>query len=307
MDAVQLEQDFIGFLGGGNLAKLIAAALLIITIAVVTHLAVKWLKRIMNKEDSRIPQSSFLINLLRFVFWGVGLSFIMNACFGVDMNALVAALGVGGIAISLGAQETIANFIGGILIVFQGLIKVGDNIRVGSNKGVVQDIAWRHTTIKNSLGETVIIPNSVISKNAVVLLPAVEKVIVHFYVTTPRDLAVLAKEVEERTHKVADHLAEVAIDPKVYFTEIGETGTKGKVVVTIDDADMAVDVADAVTRAIAPLVCEAQSHVSEEESKLGEELFKLRIENDIEQTARLKAAKVAAALAAEQELETISQ
>ncbi len=306
MDAVQLEQEFIGFLGGNSLAKLIAAAILVVTIAVITHLAVKWLKRIMNKEDSRIPQSSFLLNLLRFTFWAVGLSFIMNACFGVDMNALVAALGVGGIAVSLGAQETIANFIGGILIVFQGLIKVGDNIQVGSNKGVVQDIAWRHTTIKNTLGETVIIPNSVISKNSVVLLPAVEKVIVHFFVTTPRDLGVLAKEVEDRTHKVADHLAEVAIDPKVLFTEIGESGTKGKVIVTIDDANKAVDVADAVTRAIAPLVCEPQSRVSSEEYQQGLELFKLRIKNDIEETARLKAAEVAAALSAEQELETTS-
>ena len=37
-------------------------------------------------------------------------------------------------------------------------MKPGDNIQVGTNKGVVQDVTWRHATIKNRNGETVIIP-----------------------------------------------------------------------------------------------------------------------------------------------------
>ncbi len=41
-----------------------------------------------------------------------------------------------------------------------GIIKPGDNIEVGGVSGVVQDITWRHTTIEDACGQTIIVPNS---------------------------------------------------------------------------------------------------------------------------------------------------
>ena len=67
------------------------------------------------------------------------------------MTAVVAALGVGGIALSLGLQDTLSNLIGGVLITFMRIVTPGDNIQVGAHKGVVQDINWRQTRIKNRL------------------------------------------------------------------------------------------------------------------------------------------------------------
>ena len=78
-------------------------------------------------------------------------SIILDACFNIDASALITALGVGGIAVSLGFQDTLSNLIGGLQMTFMGIIKPGDNIEVGSEKGVVQDITWRHTTIKDNL------------------------------------------------------------------------------------------------------------------------------------------------------------
>ena len=55
-------------------------------------------------------------------------------------------------------------------VTFMGIIKPGDNIEVGGVSGVVQDITWRHTTIEDACGQTIIVPNSNISKNTLVHL-----------------------------------------------------------------------------------------------------------------------------------------
>ena len=64
------------------------------------------------------------------------------------------------------------------------IIKPGDNIEVGSSTGVVKDITWRHTTIRNGAGEEVLIPNSIISKTALTHLPPTNQVSLAIVVTT---------------------------------------------------------------------------------------------------------------------------
>ena len=240
--------------GGDLLGKIIVAIVLVSLIGLVSHMLVKWLRHIMQRDDTSIPQSSIFINIVRGIVWGLGGCFVLDTCFNVNMSALIAALGVGGIALSLGFQDTLSNLIGGVQISFMKIVKPGDNIQIGSNKGVVQDVTWRHATIKNRLGETVIIPNSVISKNAVVHLPPPERVTVPFIATTTEDLDSVAEKVEKAAHNTALEFAGIVEEPVVLFTEVAEEGLVGKVVIEIDDASQATPTSDAITRAIAPLV-----------------------------------------------------
>ena len=53
---------------------------------------------------------------------------MLSTCYGVDVSAAITALGIGGIAISLGFQDTIANLIGGLQVSLLRIIKPGDNI-----------------------------------------------------------------------------------------------------------------------------------------------------------------------------------
>lgn len=248
-------ENFISSITGGDLlGKLIVAVVLVCAIAVVSHVLVKWLRHIMQRDNTSIPQSSIFINIMRGIVWGLGCCFVLDTCFNVNMSALIAALGVGGIALSLGFQDTLSNLIGGVQISFMKIVKPGDNIQVGSSKGVVQDVTWRHAAIKNRLGETVIIPNSVISKNAVVHLPPPERVSVPFVATTCKDLDAVAGEVERVAHDIALEHTGIVKEPSVLFTEITEGGLAGKVVLEVEDAAQATPVSDAITRAIAPLV-----------------------------------------------------
>ena len=172
----------------------------------------------------------------------------------MNMSALIAALGVGGIALSLGFQDTLSNLIGGVQISFMRIVQPGDNIQVGNNKGVVQDVTWRHATIKNRNGETVVIPNSVISKNAVVHLPPPERISVPFMALSSDDLDSMAEQIVQIAHEIAAQYAEIVSEPNVLFTEVTAEGIMGKVLLEIDDAEQATPVSDAITRAIAPIV-----------------------------------------------------
>ncbi|MCI6470839.1 MAG: mechanosensitive ion channel family protein, partial [Collinsella sp.] len=150
--------------------NIIWAGILAIGTAVAAKVVSKTLRHLLNRDDNPLPASSIFINIARAVIWMIGGSFILDNCFGINANALVAALGVGGIAISLGFQDTLSNLIGGMQVTFMGIIKPGDNIEVGGVSGVVQDITWRHTTIEDAYGQTIIVPNSNISKDTLVHL-----------------------------------------------------------------------------------------------------------------------------------------
>ncbi len=79
--------------------------------------------------------------------------------FGVNPTAALAGLGVGGIAVALAAQKTLENVIGGISIIFDHAVRVGDLLNTGSTSGVVESTGLRSTRIRTSDRTVVIVPN----------------------------------------------------------------------------------------------------------------------------------------------------
>ncbi len=234
-----------------------AAAIGVITV-ITARIAARALQHILSRDSNPLPSSSIIVNIARAAIWIIGGSIILDACFGINANALVTALGVGGIAVSLGFQDTLSNLIGGLQVTFMGIVRPGDNIEVGAEAGVVQDVTWRHTTIRDSLGQTVIIPNSVISKTALVHLLPPSRVVVPFAVPHGQELSGEASSIEELTDRVTElartaarNISPVIDGPRVLLSEIGEFGIKGKVILQIEDAAQTSAAADAIVRAIA--------------------------------------------------------
>jgi moderate conductance mechanosensitive channel len=81
------------------------------------------------------------------------------ASLGVNIGPIIASLGVVGLALSLGAQTIIKDYIGGILILFENLFSVGDTIQVGIVTGTVEEITLRTTSVRDYQGKLFIIPN----------------------------------------------------------------------------------------------------------------------------------------------------
>ena len=78
---------------------------------------------------------------------------------GVDINALIAALGLTSLAVGLALKDTIENAITGVLLLIQRPFKVGDIIKVSDVTGTVADVAIRTTNIRTLDGLHVLIPN----------------------------------------------------------------------------------------------------------------------------------------------------
>lgn len=146
--------------------KILSCLIILLVVYIVSRLVTRFLRSVIKSNREVLPTGSILVNVARALIWFIGICIILDTCFGVNVSALVTALGVGGIALSLGFQDTIANLIGGLQLSLMRLVKPGDEIRVGTDCGVVKDICWRHTSITTKEGEIVIIPNSVINKAA---------------------------------------------------------------------------------------------------------------------------------------------
>ena len=205
-------------------------------------------------ENSDVPNASIFINILKTLIWSFALLSVMKPVFNVDPSGLIAALGVVSVAISLGLQDTLSNLIGGIQMTLMGVVRPGDNIEIGSETGVVTDVGLRHTTIITKLGETVIVPNSVISKTSLVQLPPAEQFKVPFCATGDASkLDEIAAEIAERAKAAAESVSPVTQEPKVFFSEITEYGFRGSIVMRVEDSAATGSAADAVVRAIAPL------------------------------------------------------
>jgi MscS family membrane protein len=89
----------------------------------------------------------------------VAIAFVVTRSLGIDMTAALAALGLGGLAVALGAQKLFENLIGGVTLVADRPVRVGDFCRFGSALGTVEDIGIRSTRIR-TLDRTVLtVPN----------------------------------------------------------------------------------------------------------------------------------------------------
>ena len=233
------------------------AIVLAIVIGFACRVCERMLRHVLDRDDNPLPSSTIFVNIVRATIWIVGGSFILDNCFGINANALITALGVGGIAISLGFQDTLSNLIGGVQVSFMGLVKPGDNIEVGGKSGVVQDVTWRHTTIVDSAGQTIVVPNSTISKNTLVhLLPAGRVVVPVAVADTARwtSLDELGAALKETTQIAVTPLSSLAAPPTVAFLEITELGVKGKIIFEIADASATFAANDACVRAVAKLI-----------------------------------------------------
>ena len=197
--------------------------------AIVARLLTRFLRRVLHfNEQKDLPSSSIFVNIARAAVWVTGICIMLSTSFNVNVSAAITALGIGGIAISLGFQDTLSNLIGGLQLSLLRIIKPGDNITVGSESGVVRDVTWRHTTIKNSAGEEIIIPNSIINKTALVQLPPPNQTGLPVVVTTNgEDLTRTASAIEKAADEAASAVGKVKKKPELMFSEITGTGFKG--------------------------------------------------------------------------------
>lgn len=241
-----------GFIHGNDIhAILIALAILIITF-VVARLATLGLRRILRSDNSPLPSSSILVNIARVCIWLIGISIILAGCFNVNVNGMIAALGVGGIAVSLGLQDTIQNFFGGLAITLMKIIKPGDHIVVGSTEGIVEDVNWRQTAVRDLEGSMHIIPNSALNSEEVTKMNPTGLAIVPFiFANNGQDLDAQVEAMEKEAKEAIGRKHSLRRDPWIYLTSVGSATVNANLHFVIRDKKSIRAATDAAMRAIA--------------------------------------------------------
>ncbi len=103
---------------------------------------------------------------VKFTVWGIAVIIALNNA-GYDVGALLAGLGIGGLAFALAAQDSVANLFGGFTIFVDKPFSIQDRVVVDGYDGTVEEIGIRSTRLRTLAGRVVTIPNSKISNNVV--------------------------------------------------------------------------------------------------------------------------------------------
>jgi small-conductance mechanosensitive channel len=122
-----------------------------------------------GRESQLEPLIVLLSRLGRVLIVLIGITILLSY-FGVNVTAFAAAVGLGGLAISLAAQDTIADAISGFIILVDQPFRIGDRIEIQGigTWGDVVDIGLRTTRIRTRDNRMVIVPNSTIGSNQVI-------------------------------------------------------------------------------------------------------------------------------------------
>jgi MscS family membrane protein len=156
----------------GDIYFVVGLFLVVLIVFKLIDLAGGWFRLRMTRagrEDEPARVNVLFSRAARVLTAVVGL-LILLAHFGVNVTALSATLGLGGLAFTLAAQDTIADAIGGVIILIDQPFRVGDRIEIqgASTWGDVVDIGLRSTRIRTRDNRVVILPNSIIGSNQVI-------------------------------------------------------------------------------------------------------------------------------------------
>lgn len=115
-------------------------------------------KLVLRGQPGGISAVLFIRRGLKLLLIAFGVISVLSI-FGWNVTSGLAALGIGGIALALGAQKTVENFVGSLSIIFDQPLRIGDFCKVDGSKGTVEQIGMRSTHIRTVERTLLIIPN----------------------------------------------------------------------------------------------------------------------------------------------------
>lgn len=121
-------------------------------------------------ENSESDLDDQLLPILRkgihATVWVMAIIIALNNA-GYDVGALIAGLGIGGLALALAAQDTVANVFGGVTIFVDQPFTIRDWIKINGHEGTIEEVGIRSTRIRTFPGRLITIPNKTFAESAI--------------------------------------------------------------------------------------------------------------------------------------------
>lgn len=215
-----------------QLTKLFSYILFTVIVLTVTRIIARTVQGIVQLriENSRepLPKTTLLDTILNIVIYAMGVLVVLQY-YGISIAPILTAMGVGGMAVALALQETLANIFSGLHLILSKQLKIGDYIKLSTGEsGRVTDITWRFTTIVPvGEGNMVVIPNQKIASSTITNYSMPHRDII---ISIPIGVAYDSdlEQVEQVTVDVADAVLEdidhaITAKPLVRFHTFGDS------------------------------------------------------------------------------------
>lgn len=118
-----------------------------------------------NSELSR-EMGDFILKMVKILIGGLGLATILQV-WGINVTALIASLGLGGLAFALAAKDAASNLFGSFALLADKSIRIGEWIKVGDSEGVVEAIGMRTTKIRAFNHSLITVPNQLVANTPI--------------------------------------------------------------------------------------------------------------------------------------------
>jgi MscS family membrane protein len=184
----------------------------------------KFAEREDNLWDKTFVQMMRMITRIIVIVFGA--IYLLRVISGKPLSALLAGLGIGGLALALAAQDTLKNFFGSIMIMLDKPFTVGQRVTAGGIDGTVEEIGFRSTRVRTLTGHLVTIPNEKLATDSVENIgrrPSIRRLtnITITYDTPPEKVEKAVSIIRE----ILDNHEGMDPDfpPWVYFNEFNDT------------------------------------------------------------------------------------
>ncbi|MEU3297266.1 mechanosensitive ion channel family protein [Streptomyces longwoodensis] len=207
-------------------------SLTVLLIFVVTlsaaRVVAELVRSVTHSRSGVAGSATIFVNITRILVLAIGFLVVLQTL-GISIAPLLTALGVGGLAVALALQDTLANLFAGIHILASKTVQPGDYIKLSSGEeGYVEDINWRQTTVRALSNNLIVIPNGQLAKANMTNFMRPEQqltILVQVGVAYDSDLEhveevtmdVVAEVMTEITGAVPDH------EPAVRFHTFGDS------------------------------------------------------------------------------------
>ncbi|MCY3412650.1 MAG: mechanosensitive ion channel family protein [Candidatus Heimdallarchaeota archaeon] len=187
-----------------------------------------------------LPSTSIFNNIAKIMVLLLAIVALLKL-FDISVTPLLAAFGVGGLAIAFALQDTLANLFAGIYIIASKQLNPKDYVQLQSGvEGYIQDIGWRNTSIRSLQNNLTIIPNSLLSSLIVInySLPIKEMSIkIPIGVSYDSDLEKVERVTIEEALKAVTELEGAVPDftPRVRFNQFADFSINFNLVIRIKD------------------------------------------------------------------------
>jgi len=234
-DAVASEADQAlrsTFRGLESWERLLVVALVVIGTFVILKIIDSFIGRQLNSDKIKekgsynriVTVTNLIRRIIKVILIFIGVTIVMSV-FNISIAPIIATLGVFSLAIGVGAQSLVKDFINGFFIIFEDQYSVGDLVEIGDIEGVVEYLGLRVTKIRDFDKILHVIPNSNISiisnKERANIRTKIE-----FYLDNSCDPDFVEEKIKTAIEKYRDH-EDMVIGPNLWgVTENGKDAYK---------------------------------------------------------------------------------